>query len=253
MAKVTRTLEECRNEALRYKTRTEFQRKNKAFYLYAFRRGWLDSICSHMGQQGSREYRYVYVIENETHIYVGITYNIAKRRRAHRANDKMVSIFGKDLELIKISCLLPKHEAAELERYVAESVTDKILVNKIKAGGLGGSVIKWTEEKLIGETLGYTRISHFRKDKPHVYAMFHRKGMLGKLRQLMTSNKTPNGTLTFERCKSVAAKYSTRSDFKYKSPKEYDAACRNKWLSEITSHMPARSCHKRNDLFDPIR
>lgn len=40
--------EVCKREALKYKTRTEFQRCNDGAYTYALRHGFLDEICTHM-------------------------------------------------------------------------------------------------------------------------------------------------------------------------------------------------------------
>lgn len=40
--------EVCRKVALKYKTRTEFQRCNDGAYTYALKHGFLDEICSHM-------------------------------------------------------------------------------------------------------------------------------------------------------------------------------------------------------------
>jgi hypothetical protein len=42
------TLDLCQIEALKYKSRHEFEKKGLAPYLAARRKGWLDQICSHM-------------------------------------------------------------------------------------------------------------------------------------------------------------------------------------------------------------
>jgi predicted GIY-YIG superfamily endonuclease len=42
------TKERCQEEALKYKTRTEYQVKNRGSYLSAYRNNWLDDICTHM-------------------------------------------------------------------------------------------------------------------------------------------------------------------------------------------------------------
>jgi hypothetical protein len=41
------TLEECKKDALKYKTRTEWQESHSA-YLAAYRNEWLDECCAHM-------------------------------------------------------------------------------------------------------------------------------------------------------------------------------------------------------------
>lgn len=42
------TLERCLEEALKYKTRKEWEKKNASSYTIARKKGWLDQSCSHM-------------------------------------------------------------------------------------------------------------------------------------------------------------------------------------------------------------
>ena len=42
------TLERCRKEALKYKTKTEFSKGCVSAYQAALRNGWLDEVCAHM-------------------------------------------------------------------------------------------------------------------------------------------------------------------------------------------------------------
>jgi len=44
----TLTLEFCKKEALKYKSRSELEAKDKGLYSVARKKGWLDEICSHM-------------------------------------------------------------------------------------------------------------------------------------------------------------------------------------------------------------
>lgn len=45
------TLEECRNEALKYESRTSFFNHSKGYYLRAHRKGWVNEICGHMSEK----------------------------------------------------------------------------------------------------------------------------------------------------------------------------------------------------------
>jgi hypothetical protein len=42
------TKENCRQEALKYKSKVEFGKKNLSAYSIAGRKGWIDEICKHM-------------------------------------------------------------------------------------------------------------------------------------------------------------------------------------------------------------
>jgi hypothetical protein len=46
--RVKRTLEEVMEAAKRYETRGELYKKDKALYMAAYTRGWLDKVCVHM-------------------------------------------------------------------------------------------------------------------------------------------------------------------------------------------------------------
>lgn len=45
------TKEECQVEALKYKTRNEFRKGSGSAYMAAHRKGWLNSVCYHMGRK----------------------------------------------------------------------------------------------------------------------------------------------------------------------------------------------------------
>ena len=51
------TKERCAEEALKYKTRIEFQRGNSGAYRKACKNGWMDDICNHM-VSGVKSVRY---------------------------------------------------------------------------------------------------------------------------------------------------------------------------------------------------
>ena len=78
------TKEKCLEEALKYNSRTDFFNSNGSAYNRSIRNGWLDEICSHMMVIGNLKKRAIYCFEFEdNHVYVGLTYNINKRRNEH--------------------------------------------------------------------------------------------------------------------------------------------------------------------------
>lgn len=42
------TKERCREEALKYKNKKEYRNGNNGSYNAAYRKGWLNDVCSHM-------------------------------------------------------------------------------------------------------------------------------------------------------------------------------------------------------------
>ena len=44
------TKEKCIEEALKYTSRSEFQKKSKGSYVACYKNGWLDIVCEHMSK-----------------------------------------------------------------------------------------------------------------------------------------------------------------------------------------------------------
>src|ERR1017187_4564933 len=79
------TKENCHKEAKKYNSRTIFCRKSSGSYYSATKNGWLEEVCSHMKFLGNRFFRLVYVYEfSDKVVYVGLTYKIEKRDKAHK-------------------------------------------------------------------------------------------------------------------------------------------------------------------------
>jgi hypothetical protein len=123
-------------EALKYNTRTEFKLKNGAAYIAASRRGILDEVCSHMKKVGNRFKRCVYLIKHVNKRYVGITYNIDKRR--HRRPE--ISKIKRLGQFIQLTPYLEVNNACSLETKMIKFYKDNPLyncLNKSKGGQLG--------------------------------------------------------------------------------------------------------------------
>ena len=43
-------IENCKEDAVEYKTRSDFKKGNRGAYKACWRNGWLDEVCSHMEQ-----------------------------------------------------------------------------------------------------------------------------------------------------------------------------------------------------------
>lgn len=46
--KVYWTKERCHEEALKFNSRGDFQKKSRSAYLTSYKKGWLNDVCSHM-------------------------------------------------------------------------------------------------------------------------------------------------------------------------------------------------------------
>lgn len=93
----------------------------------------------------------------------------------------------------------------------------------------------WTKEKVLAVASEYTSKSEFRKNSAYKAAI--RRGILDEVTAHMESKKLPNGYWTKERCHEVAMQYDKKTVFQKVEFSAYQAAAKNGWLDEITSHM----------------
>ena len=139
--------ENCKNEALKYRTKTDFIKKSQHVYNISLKNGWLDEICKHMIPRGDKYHRCIYSYEfPNNRVYVGLTYNMEKRIGSRRkdTNDTVVKYVSETKlqpKLKQLTRYLPIGEAVKLEgEYLKKYIENGwIPLNKVKTGGLGGS------------------------------------------------------------------------------------------------------------------
>ena len=167
--------EEVHQVALKYQNRGEFCLKDETYYEVARRWGWLDDICGHMVSVGHKFMRLVYVYEfDDKTVYVGLTGNDLKRSNSHStSNDSPVYRHQQETGLNPIKKIITDGyiysedakviEDETIQKYKTEGWN---LLNKAKAGGLGGSDRIWTDEKIRETISKYTYESELRKNEP---------------------------------------------------------------------------------------
>ena len=73
------TYKRCKEEALKYNTKSEYKIKSKSSYNKSLYCGWLDEICLHMKSIGNKYNRCIYAYEfSDNYVYVGLTCNLEK-------------------------------------------------------------------------------------------------------------------------------------------------------------------------------
>jgi len=235
--------ENCLQESLKYKTRTEFKRSGSA-YDASRKNGWLDEICGHMEVVGNLKMRGIYVFEFEdNHAYVGLTYDFKRRYNEHMNN-----IDGVVYKHIEETNLTPKF--IQLTDYMDEELASKEetmwenkyksngwnILNIMKTGGLGG-FSKWDYDSCKKEALKYKTRNEFRKGSRGAYILSCKNGWLNDICGHMVELRKPNGYWTKKNCLQESLKYKTRLEFQKGSSGAYDASWKNKWLDELCSHM----------------
>jgi hypothetical protein len=164
------TFENCRREALKYKSRHEFAKTKSWCYQTALSNNWLDEICKHMEIKGNLKKRCIYAYEFSNNVvYVGLTHDINERWvRRLRDNNDIVKQYIDITNEIPIKKQLTNYvdikSAIKLEnQYLNEYISNNwVALNRNKTGSLGGDVIFWTKDKCIEEVSKYKTLSEFR-------------------------------------------------------------------------------------------
>ena len=171
------TKERCKEVALKYKNRTEFNKKSTGAYNRSVKSGWLDEICSHMKIENNNTKRCIYSYEfGDNHVYVGLTYNLSKRHnnRLKSENDQ-VTKHMKNTELKPIQKQLTDYidvnDAIKMEEYYLQKYINDgwIILNKTKTGAIGGG-LKWSYIKCREEALKYKNRTEFNKKSKGAYS-----------------------------------------------------------------------------------
>jgi predicted GIY-YIG superfamily endonuclease len=239
------TREKCRMAALEFKTRTEFQNGAPSAYNRALKDGFLDDICQHMRPAGSRFRRALYAYEfNDRSVYVGLTFDYAQRHQQH-LTDTRKKLWAKfqttSFKLVKFNVWMDRQVAQEAEqklvgKYAAEGWT---ILNRIRAGGLGGTVRKWFKNTCAREARKYhTRVA-FIRGSSGAYDAAKNKGWLDDICAHMKRQRVRKWTR--EMLIAEAQKYSMLKDFREQAPGAYGVVCKKGWLNDICAHLKKRN------------
>jgi predicted GIY-YIG superfamily endonuclease len=146
----TWTYEKCKNEASKYESRSEFQKRNYNVYRRAYDNGWLNEICKHMKPKGNIYKRMVYVyIFDDNFFYVGLTCNKERRMEEHVKTNtsvyKHISKTNSGFKYVELTKYIDVEESIKKEKYFLDKFIKEgmIALNRNKTGGLGGGRKKW--------------------------------------------------------------------------------------------------------------
>jgi len=197
------TLDKVKEEALKYKTRTDFQVNSKAAYSAAQYNGWLDRIYDHMEEkQKPNGYWTLDRVEEEA-----LKYDT-------RSDSK-------------------NHSSAAYDFSLRQGWIDQVCAHMKVIQEPKGS---WTFERVMKEANKFTNTGDFQNKSKKAYSAARNHGWYDLVTAHM-EKRNPKGYWTKNRVKQEALKYKTRSDFQKTSGSAYVKARAEKWLDEVCSHM----------------
>lgn len=236
-------LENCKKDAEKYETRSEWKDNSQGAYGSAQKNKWLDECCKHMKIVGNLKKRLIYAIEfDNKSVYIGLTHDVKERINRH-LNDKR-SIVQKVSKKFKFVCkvlsdYIDVESAQKLEgNFINIYRSNKWnILNKIKTGGIGGNIIKWTEQECLSESLKYNSKSEWENNNPSSYNSARKNGWLNKCSKHMMELRKENNYWTLERCMEESKKYKSKVEWRKKDGKSYSSAKSKNWIPKCCEHM----------------
>lgn len=252
------SIDKLKEEALKYKTRGEFQKFSLSAYSIAHKNGWLDDVCSHMIPQNEKctfdKVKEEALKFNKRSDFQknSLAYSVATRRgwlndvcshmelqgNSYRKHI-YIALFNDNSIYIGLTYNFDKRIGEHLT-----SVKSSVYKHMIKTG------LKPTFKLITTELLDNEN------------AVKKECEMIDKYKNLGFNilNMAKGGALggcviiwTYDTIKEEALKYTTRGDFQKFSGRAYSVARTNGWLNTLCSHMKKLRIEKGYWTIDKVR
>jgi hypothetical protein len=225
--------ESIRQEAKKYNTRTEFAKGNISAYTASIRLGIINDLGFKVVGNLYKRMIYAFIFKENNAVYVGLTYNENVRSKQHLKIDNVgnkvspVKLFmnktGETPKMVKLTDYLPIEDAVvkenEYEKYYRN--LGYHILNIAKTGSLGGTITKWTEDKIRQEAKKYNSKSEFEVGSRNAYKASLRLGIINDLGFVNIRKSWDEDSVRRE-----AKKYNSKSEFEVGNPSAYQASVR---------------------------
>jgi REP element-mobilizing transposase RayT len=243
------TYENCKETALKYNDREELSKKEGNCYGAITKNNWHELI-SHIEKKSSSFNRFIYAFEfSDNHVYVGLTYNLNKRKSDHLTTEKRVSPVVEHIKKTGLDYTFktvfdesyPKDIAGEMEKIALQDYIEKgwIPLNKAKPGSLGGMKLMWTYEKIKEELKGIKTLSEAKKKIPlHAFENMKKYGWWDEFISPLIIDARVFWTV--ERALEELKKYETRLDMRKNQNGLYKFLHKNGLLQSFPKQKTSR-------------
>ena len=260
------TFDKCKQEALKYTSRSELQKHSSGAYNSARRHGWLDTVCSHMTRSlwtldSCRREALKYRSRSEFHKHSGSAYNAALR---NYWLDEICTHMGHAYQNLRSPDAVSRASYSKVDNLVDAASASASILEKhtTKVSNADSDTVSsnadtpsekspsqrdsdsqtacdayWTMERCKEEARRFSTRFEFCKSSGVAYDAAKRNGWISEVCSHMSSIQMPTGHWTRENCRAEALCYSSRVEFRKRSGGAYYAAWRKGFLDEICTHM----------------
>jgi predicted GIY-YIG superfamily endonuclease len=258
------TYENCKQEALKYNTRTEFRKKCSWGYIKAKRNNWLDEICQHMiiiirtkkvwTLEECKQEALKYTTKYDFRTKSNKIYDIAQRNKwLNEICQHMIII--KKSKWTKEICL---ENALKYDNRFDWRINEKTIYNAASKNGWMKDCVKhmktfqkeifWTKEVCMIDAKKYNRPSDWQKNSAG-HQIAWKNGWLEECCKHMTEKSI---SWTIEKCIASALKYPTRTDWWLNERSAYSTAVAKGWLQKCTVHMRKKTKFNKPFIYVPV-
>ena len=252
MFDASRSKEECRELALKYRTKKEFKKSHPTVWGYVYHHGWVDYVFAHTEPLGSKMKRanYTYLFPDGA-FYAGLTYNLEYRHDQHMGKYKKRTTVTKYMdktglkpEYKIINSYVDYKKSQEIEHNLVEEAKKKgyKILNRVRTGGLGKTK-KVTIEYIIESASKYSTPSEWRRNEPKIYNISvsrnkEQKGFHNMVCEKAGIKKMDTTKWTFDKIKQFikdndCKTRSGKGGLKDLNQSAYNSAWKNGWLNEL--------------------
>jgi len=232
--------ERCHQFALQYETKVDWIKGHKKSYSAASRLNIIDQITDHMTPIGNKKMRCLYsiTVNNTSYAYIGLTGNFKRRIHDHMETKrftKLANEYGSE-SIVPIQ-LTDYIDAGEAQRKEAELMEEYLLngyslLNKAKAGSLGGVTLKWTEEAILEDAKKYTNVMVWANTPKSGYPAASAAGILEKATAHMERQMKAPGSWTKDEVIEYSIQFTSVTEWHKNDSKSYAAATRMGLLND---------------------
>lgn len=227
------TYEICYNMAKQYEYYSDFRINANKYYCKSIGKGWIKDYTwlrkGYYDMEAKIHIVYVYEFPKMKCAYVGRTMRPSIRKMQHQKdfNDSVYkfvaehSLTFNDVEYKVIKDNLTAKESQYYEKFYVDEYTNKSwnLINKAKAGSLGGTTIIWDYDACYYEALKYKSETEFRHNSLTAYEKARKMGWSKNYHWL--EKYTPYVCYSYEECYQIALGCKNKNDFSRRFPSQY--------------------------------
>ena len=243
------TKKRCKQEALKYKTRVDFQKKSSTAYVSARNKGWLEYCCSHMIEINKK---------------AGYWSKKRCSNEARKYNNRSDFVSGSPVAYQKAHnmgwlddiCKHMKPQGSRYKRYIyAFEFADRSVyvgltfnlgtrkashINKSSNPGVREKIKNGVQYKFKSDGVLYHKDEAGKKED-QLLKKYEKSNW--EILNVVKAGNLGSGKLfwTKEKCKESALNFKFRNDFMKNSKGAYESARKKGWLDEICSHMESIS------------